>query len=132
MRRTSTINVIIIGLLLTAVVLMFAILIAKNNYEQDSARIQSLLADRTIVNYFDGDQIETTYEVNGQLEPLILSPICVDCEQSINNMYNSKSMLIVSAPESVCDTDVERCVFYDFNPFGINIFEHQEILRNEK
>lgn len=132
MRRTSITNIVITGLLLTSVVFLFSILIAKQNYVQNANTIQALLADRTIVNYFAPEQIETTYEVNGALEPLVLSPICTDCEQGINNMYNSDSMLIVTAPESLCDTDVERCVLYDFDPFGLNIFTSQEILRSEK
>lgn len=132
MRKTSIINVSLIALLLTMLVIIFSIVIARNNYIEDTTKIQSMLADRSIINYFTSEEIETTYQVDNVDQTIVLSPICVDCGQSIANLHNSDSMLIIEAPEDICDTDVERCVVYDFDPFGLGLFKKQTILRNEK
>lgn len=132
MRKTSIINVSLIAALLTMLVIIFSIIIAKQNYASDTTKIQSMLADRSIINYFKSEQIETTYNVDGTDEVVALSELCVDCDESIANMHNSGSMLITDAPDSICDLDVERCVIYNFDPFGLGLFTRQTILRNEK
>lgn len=132
MRKTSMVNVSLIVILLAMLVVIFSIMIARSNYIKDTTTIQEMLADRTIINYFSSEQITSQYEVDGVYQDVVLSPICIDCEQSISNMYNSQSMLIIDAPETICDTDVERCILYQFDPFGIELFSRQTILRNNK
>lgn len=132
MRKTSIINVSLLALLLTMLVIIFSIIIVKNSYIEDVTKIQAMLVDRSVVNYFTSETIETTYQIDNIDEVIVLSPICIDCNQTIANMHNSGSMLINDAPESICDTDVERCVIYDFDPFGLGVFKKQVILRSGK
>lgn len=132
MRKTSIINVSLLAVLLTMIVVGFSVLIARNNYITDTAKVQKMLGDSSVTNYFTNEKIEATYEIDGAYQDFILKPLCADCDQPITNMHNSGSMLITSAPESICDTDVERCVLYDFDPFGIGLFSRQTILRSEK
>lgn len=132
MRKSSVINLVLIISLLTMLVVIFSLIIAKRNYTEDTARIQDLLADRTIINYFTTEQIQTTYDVEGEPQEVILNPLCIDCDETIANTHNSGSMLITEAPESLCDTDVERCILYNYDPFGFGLFEKQEIIRNQK
>lgn len=132
MRKSSILNLAVVISLLTMLVVIFSLVIAKNNYNQDTAKIQEMLADRSIINYFSSEKIQTSYSIEGEEQQVILSPLCIDCSESISNIHNSGSMLITEAPDSLCDTDVERCVLYDFDPFGLGIFEQETIIRNQK
>lgn len=132
MRKTSIINVVLITILLTSTVLIFSLLLAEVQYDRDTKRIEAMLADRSIENYFTNDRLESSYTLANVEEPVVLNPLCTDCDESIANMYNSGSTLIIEAPEGLCDVDVERCVLYNFDPFGLGIFERQVILRNQK
>lgn len=132
MQKNSVITIGLLIILLTSTVIIFSLIIAKEKYKVDAAQIQELLADNSVVNYFTAEEIETTYEVDGVEEPIIFSPLCTDCSEGIADMHNSDSLLIIQAPESLCDTEVERCILYNFDPFGLNVLEQQEILRNQK
>lgn len=132
MRKNSIINVSLLAILLTMIVVSFSLLISRSNYIKDTAKVQAMLADDSVTDYFTDEKVEVSYEIDGAYQDFILSPLCVDCEQPITNMHNSGSMLIISAPESICDTDVERCVVYEYDPFGIGLFSRKTILSSEK
>lgn len=132
MRNSSLINVVLTIIMLFSMVVIFSVLNAKRVYNQDSQLIQSKLSDPTIVNYFASDRFTEVYETVDGAEDVIYSPICVDCDESLTNMHNSKSVLIVESPEAICDTEVERCVVYRFDPFGLGIFTKEQIIRNTK
>lgn len=132
MRNSSLINVVLTIIMLFSMVVIFSVLNVKRVYQQDSQLIQSKLADPTIVNYFKSDRLTEVYETAEGSEDIVYSPICVDCDETIANMYNAQSVLIVESPEDICDTEVERCIVYEFDPFGLGLFTKEQIIRNTK
>lgn len=132
MRKSRVFNVFLISVLLTLIVIIISIFFTRNSYNENYAQFENLLTDRTIANYFSDEKINVNYELNGEYQDFVLSPLCTDCEQPISNMYNSSSMLIVEAPVDICDVEVERCVVYEFDPFGIGAFKQRTFIRSEK
>lgn len=130
MRQARIINVWLISILLAIIVVILSLLITRNNYRTNLKTFENLLAERTVTNYFTSEQTPVSYEINGEYQDLILSPLCTDCDQSVSNMYNGNSMLIVEAPEDICNIEVERCVIYEFDPFGMGLFSKQKLIRN--
>lgn len=132
MHKTSMINTVLLIILLVFVTVLFSIGYEKHNYKAEAEQLQSLLADQTITNYFNSEEISTNYQMANSTEEVVLRPICIDCKETIADQHNSNSALIVEAPESICNTEIERCVLFSYDPFGFGIFTHQEILRSQK
>lgn len=132
MHKTSMINTVLLIILLVFTTILFSVEYGKQNYQAGAEQMQSVLADQTVANYFNAEEITANYQMANSVEEVVLRPICVDCKETIADQHNSNSALIVEAPESICDTEIERCVLYSYDPFGFGIFTHQEILRSQK
>lgn len=131
MRKPTVVHMGLVIAMLTMIIIIFSLLLTRNNYIDDTADLQKVLSDPAYNSYFDTKENETVYFENGVEQTVILKDICIDCENSVANMQNSSSMLIVEAPKEICDVDIERCVLYKFDPFGLGIFKKQEILRSK-
>lgn len=131
MRNARIINVWLISLLLTMIVVIISLLITRNNYRTNQEKFENILTDTTVTDFFLSEANQVSYEIDGAYQDLMLSPLCTDCDQTLSNMYNQNSMLVVDAPPEICNMEVERCIIYEFDPFGIGLFSKQKLLRSE-
>lgn len=135
MSRTNLINTILIIIILASSVLLLALVIAQKNYSKDMLAIETKLQEKTISKYFTGDgenTVESTYRVGISDEPVVYNKICNDCDDTLTNMHNRESMIVVTAPDEYCDLDIEYCIIYVFDPFGLGIYKREELIRSAK
>lgn len=132
MSRTNKINLTLVIVSLIITILAISLIIARENYLNDIEVINDIMSQGSVEKYFSGQEIESTYLVVGRDEPVLMQQICIDCDDSIANMHNQTSLLITKAPDELCDNDVEQCIIYEYDPFGLGIFKQRELIRSVK
>ncbi|WOO87056.1 hypothetical protein RZE82_08050 [Mollicutes bacterium LVI A0039] len=132
MSKTNTISVILTVIVLFASVISLALIIAQKNYKTDVEIIKAAMIDQTISSFISDERIEEPYYEGLEEQTIVYSPLCVDCADPIANMHNRGTLVVQEAPKSYCDLDVEQCILYEFDPFGLGIYTKQELIRTIK
>lgn len=108
-----------------------SILNANVNYENSKIQLQEALNESNPEQYFNVEVNKYKFVVDNRKIELETVELCQLCDSPLNNMFNSKSKYIISAPDDICDLTIEKCIYYEFDPFGIDIFKKREILRSK-
>ncbi len=129
------IYVALISVTCIMLVSLFGLNFEKKAYQKEIEMANIILKDKTVTNYFVDEKYTISYQPQGLItegEKVVGKQLCIDCDDSIATMHNTNTYLITSAPAEVCDTEVERCMLYSYDPFGIKLFRHEELIKQAK
>lgn len=131
MKKKNLIDIILLAIFLTFIVLILTLILIKKEYIDNKNELQTLLNEnQNISQVFSGKEKTINYMIDGKQQKIQIKGLCNDCQQQ--NIHNRGSVLILDAPDSVCDVDVESCIMFKYDPLGFGQSAPIEIIRSVK
>lgn len=131
LKKKTIIDVILLATFLAFIVLILTLIFIKKEYITNKNELQILLNENQSINQvFSGQEKTINYMIDGKQQKIQIKGLCNDCKQQ--NVHNRGSALILEAPDSICDVDVESCIMFKYDPFGFGQSAPIEIIRSVK